>query len=223
MTRSPHFPTVDERSMASNRRRSVNAPMRQKILQFLAEHENEAYSSARIAAELGCSRGYVNAVLPPAPRCDQRMVDSRVKAFIETHPEATLPKWRGGLTFKEIAAHVDTSPESVSRAWMRLNLPDRSLLKMTEEERNHRSYERRKVRHNAYMRAWKRRNLEASRALVRSASRRWRAKVIRDEVCIVCGATFPWTNSRELGRRNKGGRFVCSRRCAAIAARHKLR
>ncbi len=202
---------------------SVRAPVRDRILKFLYDHRSERYADSRVATELGCSRQYVHALLPAGYRDAQPTVDSRLKAFIQAHPEAALPKARGGMTFKEIAAHIHTSPATVSAAWRRLDLVDRSLLTITEPERNHRNYGRRKAQHNAYTREWSKRNLEKARAIRRSASRRWRAKVIRDEVCIVCRITFPWTNSREHGRRYKGTRVVCSPRCAAAAPRTEAR
>ena len=152
----------------------------------------------------------------------RRAVRERLEHFLARHPTALRPTALGGLTFKEIAARLDASPRDIGQLWRELKLPDRHLPKLPEREERHRTYLRGKERHRALAEAWRARNIEKTRVIRRAACKRWLPKVLRDEVCVVCGRTFGWTNGHEQRRRYRGARVVCSRSCsmrAALAAR----
>lgn len=137
------------------------------------------------------------------------------------HPEAVLPKARGGMTFKEIAGQLGVRPELIGRLWRRLSLPARSQFQLSKSERYHRSYERRKEHRRQVMRAWAKRNPERAR-MIRSRSRRkWLSKVAREERCTSCGSVFPWTNAQQQRHQQRAQPIACSRSCALQARRHR--
>ena len=139
---------------------------------------------------------------------------ARLKAFLKRHPEAVNTPARGGMSFKAIGAALGVGADRVSEDWRALRLPDRASQRLTRQESSRRTYERRKAAHYELTQAWKRRNRERARQIQQAANRRYRAKVLRQERCVVCGTRFPWTVGRGANQRRFGTRVTCSRRCA---------
>src|SRR5207237_963866 len=90
-------------------------------------------------------------------------------------------KFRGGMTFEEIAAALAVHPASIGQAWRRLELPARSQFKRSPREKHHHDYARRRERHLEDVRLWKERNPERARAIRKRGSARWLARVLREE------------------------------------------
>jgi hypothetical protein len=79
-------------------------------------------------------------------------------------------------------------------------LPDRRLLKLTMHER----YERRKDKHKRSTQAWRARIYD-----------RYKATIVEERPCTICGSLFPWTRWDELMRRRaptKTCSWDCTRR-----------
>ena len=150
-------------------------------------------------------------------------LDARLDEFLATHPTAVLPKFRGGMTFDEIAAALDTHPASIGQAWRRLQLPPRAQFKRSPREKHHHDYVRRREQHLEDVRVWKERNPERARAIRVRASARWLARGLREENCIVCGTVFAWTNGHEQRRKRRGQGVVCSVRCGMVARRRSAK
>ncbi len=196
--------------------------VRERVLRYLSAHGREQPTVREIAEAVGCARTYVYLFLSGEyARPARRDIRGELKRFVESHPEALLTKARGGLSFKDIAARLRTTSPTISRLWSQLNLPDRTQLKLSDAERSHRSYERRKDLHKASVLAWKSANPEQARAIQRAAQARWQRMVIGRERCSVCGSTFPWTNGHERRRRRLRRPTVCSLHCAMIAWHRK--
>ena len=174
-----------------------------------------------IARRMGCSRQLIYQLLPRG--FADRRFERRLEHFLAENPEAVNSPAFGGMTFKEIAKRTGMSAVLVGRLWQTMELLDRQTQQLTKTEMWQRSYQRRKEKHAAACKDWRRRNPERARRLQRAADNRWKAKVLREETCVVCGRPFAWTNRRESHYRRRGGLIVCSRACShtpeAYAAR----
>ncbi len=188
---------------------------RERVERFLAEHGDPLPSIQTIARAVGCSRQYVYLVLPAGyqPGSAARRLD----AFVKSCPNALLTKARGGMSFSQIAAQLGLKEHAIRNAWRLLAYPPRIQLKLTPQERSRLHYERYKDAHRQRTLAWRKEKPERWREIQLRADRRWAAKIIRNERCLVCGATFAWTNQHERGRRLNGRPVACSRPCALRA------
>jgi hypothetical protein len=149
-----------------------------------------------------------------------RLRQQKLIAFLKLHPEASNTPARGGMTFAAIARRLGVSADFVGDDWQALGLPHRALQTLSPQEKGRRNYARRKAAHDELTNAWKRRNPERAREIQRAADRKYKATVLCEESCVICGARFPWTRARENARRRRGRRIVCSRRCAMVGLPH---
>jgi hypothetical protein len=198
-------------------------PTRERLVEFLAAHPNaegHLYLSD-IARELGVSRERVRQLLPgwQGPPSPARALE----LYLAAHPEAMMSAARGGMTMKAIALAIGREASAVRRAWLQLGLPDRRSMALSPREKSRRQYNRNPAKHRAHVQNWSLAHPEQVREIARAARRRWLAKVIGEEVCVICGVSFPWTNMREKRRRRRGGRVVCSQLCGARARAQALR
>ena len=189
----------------------------------------ETMSLRAIGREVDLSGERVRQLLPGPPRTSRDLAERRrerrlralqpaLRRFVRANPRAILPRGAGGLTLKAIGELLSADPKDVAAAWRRLGLPARASQTSSPAERSRRWYARHKTEKHAQNAAWRARNPERWRAIQRRADAKHRAKVLREERCIVCGGRFPWTVGRESQRRQKGGRVVCSRQCGRVAA-----
>ena len=199
------------------------APVREAVLRFLARSARKQLSVREVAAAVPCSPQYIYRLFPNRAWRRKPNNATRLQAYLAAHPEAVATRVRGGKTFIEIAAELSIASDTVRRLWRELQLPDRRTFKLSQQEKNHRAYERRKERHREEVRDWYRRHLERGREINQAARRRWLAKVVREERCIVCGVRFAWTNAKEDRRRRRGQRVVCSLRCGTQAGADERR
>ena len=181
--------------------------VRERLDAFLKANPNAWYELTvpEIAAELGCTRQALHKVLPEGFR-DGRDA-RRLARFVEQHPQALLTPSAGGMSLSEIARETRIGQAALTRLWRSIPLPPRTTPR-TDEQR-----ELRRARHRRACEDWRGRNPERARAIQLAAHRRWKARVLRRETCVVCGKVFDWTNRRESNRKQKRGLIVCSPVC----------
>ncbi len=182
-----------------------------RLADFLDRTPNawDRFSLAEIASVVGVSRQRVKQLMAGRSKPRPRRVADALLAFLAEHPEALLASARGGMSKKAIAIAIRRSPIAVRRTWSELHLPVRKPLSKRER------YERGKLRHDAATRKWIRAHPDRIRELRNKANTKWLAKVIRSEVCLVCGREFSWTNRDQYQRR----RATCSPECRRTANR----
>lgn len=147
-----------------------------------------------------------------------------LQAYVREHPEALVSHVLGGPGHRGIGEALRLTAKQVRQAWKVLGLPPLGEQQRTEEERRK---ARREIRHESYVRHkeataaqrehWRRENPERAKAIDRAARRRWERKVLRQGRCVVCGATFPWTNRRESKLRRGVRPETCSAGCTRQA------
>ena len=216
-------PSVDPSGPPPEAKAASSGSVELRLRAFLAANPSAVTDlrASDIANRIGCSTRRVQELLPPGYA--QVRFERRLRRFLDEHPEAVNRPARGGLSFKDIARGSNLTVRTVARLWRQLDLPDRDAQKLTPKEVWRRSYERRKAQHQEACEAWRRRNPESARLIQTEASKRWRAKVIRIETCVICGSSLDWTNQREANHRFRGGLVVCSPRCSRTSAAARLR
>ncbi len=131
-----------------------------------------------IAEAVGVTRERVGQILGRRSTPRSLML---VESFFLAHPEAVLPKMRGGMSFSEIAMRLSLSKGTVEKAYRALGYPARTsegmMLDATEiRERRHSWYVVNKEHHQETMRHWRQENRERWREIGRKAEKAWRGR-----------------------------------------------
>ena len=154
-------------------------------------------------------------------------MQARVAAFVDKHPEVTIPKWMGGMSYTEAGERLGIHPSTVASTMRKLGY-QKSLIVQTKEEREAGAAENqrrrlsdpvRRAAHTARCAVWQKAHPEKKREIDARALHKWKTTVLRQESCVVCGKEFGWTKMHEQSAkvRRVGCSFACSRRANAAA------
>lgn len=172
-------------------------PQQRRLAAFLRAHPNagDTHTLADIAREIGTTRAFVQAHLPGHTKERKARRQDRevtaLRALLKANPNALRHRDHGGLRTKDMAAILNMSSEQVERLLRSLGL---KRIRVPEEAQ-----------------ADKRRDSQRQRL----------QRVLRTEVCEVCGKTFPWTGQKEKRRRVLGAPITCARTCSRAAFKRR--
>ena len=106
-----------------------------KVMEIAAA--NPCMTLEWIASQVGVSRERVRQIVPSHAQGRRAFVNpkhtSELQAYINEHPEAILPLRDGGHTQGQIASAIGITVETLRKAWVALDLPDRAALFAADE------------------------------------------------------------------------------------------
>lgn len=198
-----------------------------KLREWMATHPNQCaeWSLERIAQEIGVTRERVRQLMPQYARVRQStrwQTDLRkVAEFVESTPEAMLPRALGGLTVQVMAQRLGLAKSRFHSVWQALGYPKRTLLTSgetpaeTSKRHYHTNPERRRKSRIATKR-WQAAHPEKVKEISTRArakyEAKWKTQVIEQRMCAECGGAYDWT---AFDKKTHNRLRFCSQPCAA--------
>src|SRR3990167_3718832 len=118
--------------------KNPRAQAKERLITLLKERPNicAEMSLTDIGKELGVTRERIRQLMPEysARRAAAVGLQARVAAFVEEHPEVTIPKWMGGMTYREAGEQAGVHFSMLASTMRNLGYR-KGLIVQTKEER----------------------------------------------------------------------------------------